>query len=212
MCEITYIAPLYLHSASELTEENWTANLNNEAFDRLTQYLPEKPKPIEIFDYVYGILHDPVYCKKYEQYLCRNFPRVPIINIPETERDEEMFYVSTELYQEYVSAGQQLRKLHLMQLKLPATLVLEPDSPDDMKIGAIKYKNGVLTLNGNKRITGISQDVWNYQIGGYQVLDKWFKEHRDETLTIDSFTHIENVVGLLVETINIQEHLRSLHK
>ena len=212
MCEITYIAPLYLHSASELTEESWIANLNDEAFDRLTQYLPEKPEPIEIFDYVYGILHDPVYCKKYEQYLCRDFPRVPIINIPEKERDEEMFYVSTELYQEYVTAGQQLRKLHLMQIKLPAALVLEPDTPDDMKIGAIKYKNGVLTLNGNKRITGISQDVWKYQIGGYQVLDKWFKEHKDETLTIDSFTHIENVVGLLVETINIQEHLRSLHK
>ena len=212
MCEITYIAPLYLHSASELTEESWIANLNDEAFDRLTQYLPEKPEPIEIFDYVYGILHDPIYCKKYEQYLCRDFPRVPIINIPEKERDEEIFYVSTELYQEYVTAGQQLRKLHLMQIKLPAALVLEPDTPDDMKIGAIKYKNGVLTLNGNKRITGISQDVWKYQIGGYQVLDKWFKEHKDETLTIDSFTHIENVVGLLVETINIQEHLRSLHK
>ena len=89
---------------------------------------------------MYGILHDPVYCKKYEQYLCRDFPRVPIINIPEKERDEEIFYVSTELYQEYVTAGQQLRKLHLMQIKLPAALVLEPDTPDDMKIGAIKYK------------------------------------------------------------------------
>lgn len=212
MCEITYIAPLYLRSESGLTGESWTANLNDEAFNKLTQYLSEKPEPIEIFDYVYGILHDPVYCEKYEQYLCRDFPRVPIINTPEKERDEGEFYVSEELYREYVSAGERLRKLHLMQIKAPAELALEPNTPDEMEIGAIKYKNGVLQLNANKRITGISQEVWKYQIGGHQVLDKWFKEHKGEALTIDSFTHIENIVGALDETIRIREHLKGLHK
>lgn len=147
----------------------------------------------------------------YEQYLCRDFPRVPIINTPEKERDEGEFYVSEELYREYVSVGERLRKLHLMQIKAPAELALEPNTPDDMEIGAIKYKNGVLQLNANKRITGISQEAWKYQIGGHQVLDKWFKEHKGETLTIDSYTHIENVVGLLEETIKLREYLRSLH-
>lgn len=104
-----------------------------------------------------------------------------------------------------------MRKLHLMQIKAPAELALEPNTPDDMEIGAIKYKNGVLQLNANKRITGISQEAWKYQIGGHQVLDKWFKEHKGETLTIDSYTHIENVVGLLEETIKLREYLRSLH-
>lgn len=101
--------------------------------------------------------------------------------------------------------------MHLMQIKAPAELALEPNTPDDMEIGAIKYKNGVLQLNANKRITGISQEAWKYQIGGHQVLDKWFKEHKGETLTIDSYTHIENVVGLLEETIKLREYLRSLH-
>ena len=80
-----------------------------------------------------------------------------------------------------------------------------------MEIGAVKYKNGVLQLNGNKRITGISQAVWDYQIGGHQVLDKWLKEHKGESLTIDSFAHIENIVGLLEETIQIREKLRNNH-
>ena len=81
-----------------------------------------------------------------------------------------------------------------------------------MEIGAVKYKNGVLQLNGNKRITGISQAVWDYQIGGHQVLDKWLKEHKGETLTIDSFAHIENIVGLLEETIQIREKLEENHR
>ena len=98
-----------------------------------------------------------------------------------------------------------------MQIKMPLALTLDPNTPDDMEIGAVKYKNGVLQLNANKRISGISQNVWEYQIGGYQVLDKWFKEHKDEMLTIDSFSHIENVVGLLSETIKLRDYLRDLH-
>ena len=53
--------------------------------------------------------------------------------------------------------------------------------------------------------------MWDYQIGGYKVLDKWFKEHKGEILNIDKFNHIENIVGLLEETIRLQEHLRSFH-
>lgn len=211
MCEITYIAPLYLRSATELDGEAWTANLSKEAFEKLTQYLSDEPEPIQVFDYVYGILHDPVYCEKYAQYLCRDFPRVPVINEPENVSDEDAFFVSEELFWKYVSAGEKLRKLHLLQIKSPATLSIEPNTPDNMEIGAVKYKNGELLLNANKRIKGISADVWEYQIGGYQVLDKWFKEHRAEALTIESFTHIENVVGLLAETIKVQDELRLLH-
>ena len=80
-----------------------------------------------------------------------------------------------------------------------------------MSIGAIKYKNGVLQLNTNTKLTGIPQEVWQYQIGGHQVLDKWFKEHKGEELTLETFSHIENICGSLSETLNIKEYLRNLH-
>lgn len=212
MCEITYIAPLYLRSESEMEGETWTANIDAAIYAKLTQHMAEKPDPIDVFDYVYGILHDPAYCEKYKEYLCKDFPRVPVINDPNHDGDEDAFFVSEDMYHTYVSAGQRLRKLHLLQSKAPAELTLDPDTPDDMEIGAAKYKNGILQLNANKRIIGISQAVWEYQIGGHQVLDKWLKEHKGETLTIDSFTHLENMVGLLGETIKIRESLYDLHR
>jgi len=88
---------------------------------------------------------------------------------------------------------------------------MDPSTADDLEIGAIKYKDGVLRINANKKIIGISEDVWNYRIGGYQVLDKWFKSHKGETLDYEKFEHIENVVGLLAETIKIQNELRNIH-
>lgn len=210
-CEITYVAPLYLVSTDESGVEIWKDNIDEMAYNKLTQYLLEKPSPIEVFDYVYGILHDPIYAEQYEQYLCRDFPRVPIINDKNIENEDGAFFVSTNLFYEYVSIGSKLRKLHLMESKYPIELTLEPNTSEDMEIGAIKYKKGVLQLNDNKQILGIPKEVWDYKIGGYKVLDKWFKEHKGDTLTIDSFTHIENIVGVLEETIKLKEHLRNLH-
>lgn len=80
-----------------------------------------------------------------------------------------------------------------------------------MRILTIKYKNGVLQLNPDTKITGIPQEIWEYQIGGHQVLDKWFKEHKGDELTLETFSHIENICGSLVETISIKEHLKNLH-
>ena len=99
-----------------------------------------------------------------------------------------------------------------MDSKIPAQLILEPNNSDDLEIGSIKYKKGILHLNKRKQILGIPEDVWNYQIGGYKVIDKWFKEHKGELLNIDNFDHIVNIVGLLEETIKLENYLRDLHQ
>jgi len=171
--------------------------------------MPTKPTPIEIFDYIYGILHDPIYRQRFNEYLKRDFPRVPIINAPKENDDD--FIVTMDMFHEYVTAGERLRKLHLLQDKIPASIAFEPPTPTNLEIGAIKYKDEILHLNPNTQITGISPAVYNYRIGGYQVLDKWFKSHKGKIMTIDDFEHICNVVGLLGETIKIQENLKQLH-
>ena len=211
-CEITYVAPLYLVSTDERGVETWDANIDEKTYNKLTEYIQEKPSPIEVFDYVYGILHDPTYSEQYEEYLCKDFPRVPVINDKSIENEDKAFFVSEDLFKEYIATGSKLRKLHLMDSKIPAQLILEPNNSDDLEIGSIKYKKGILHLNKRKQILGIPEDVWNYQIGGYKVIDKWFKEHKGELLNIDNFDHIVNIVGLLEETIKLENYLRDLHQ
>ena len=203
-----YVAPLYLRP--EGLEREWTPNISQEHFLKLIARLECPPTLLDVFDYVYGILFDPVYRAHFAEYLSRDFPRVPIINAPKKSDDD--FVVTEEMFTEYVKAGEKLRKLHLLQTKIPATLAIDPNNSDDLEIGAIKYKDGVLQLNPKKKLLGIPEDAWNYRIGGYQVLDKWFKSHKGRTMNIDDFDHIANVVGLLAETIRIQDGLRELHK
>ena len=212
----TVIAPLYKYS-NVLGVEEWEANLDENSYKQLTQHMSFTPTPIQIFDYTYAILHDPTYRQRFNNYLKRDFPRIPIINAPpaaqqSSSQNNTDFTVTEAMFHKYVTAGERLRKLHLMQTKSPATLELDPPTPTNLEIGAIKYNNSTLHLNPNKRITGIPENVWNYRIGGYQVLDKWFKSHKGKTLTIADFDHISNVVGLLAETIKVQEELNELHK
>jgi len=201
------IFPLYLHQP-ELGEDKWEPNLAPVALERLTARMSRRPEPVEVFDYVYGILHDPVYRERFNESLKRDYPRVPVVGGPDAG---EGFHVSEEMFGVYVKAGERLRNLHLLRAGDEAPLAIEPANPGDMVIGKIKYADGVLHINAETRILGISEDVWGYCIGGYQVLDKWFKSHKGETLDLDKFMHISKVAGALEGTIAVQAELRAIH-
>jgi predicted helicase len=62
-----------------------------------THYAEESISRSDIFNYVYGVLHDPVYRKKYELNLRREFPRIP-------------FY---DDFAQWAVWGERLLKLHL---------------------------------------------------------------------------------------------------
>ena len=145
-----YIAPLYLHNDNGVGDE-WTPNFVPDSLAMLAEHMSEKPKPIEIFDYIYGVLYNPVYRERFNEFLKRDFPRVPVIN-NETDKDNpDSFYISEDMLRAYVEAGERLRKLHLMQIKTPAQLIIEPNTSEDMEIGSVKYKDGDLQLNSNKK-------------------------------------------------------------
>jgi predicted helicase len=186
---IATVVPLYI-APSALVKE-WQPNLNVDHFNKLTQNLKTKPTPQEVFDYCYGVLYDPNYRAKYNEFLKRDYPRVPIIE-------------NEKIFAKYKAAGERLRQLHLMQTSTKIDLAI---NGANLKIEAIKYSDGKLQINKETFITGVPQAVWSYYIGGYQVLDKWFKSHKGEELTRESFEHIQKVAGILVETIHIQKKL-----
>ena len=190
---ICSVAPLYV-APSELVK-TWEPNISKKYFELLTHNLKTPPSPAEVFDYCYGVLYDIGYRGKYNEFLKRDYPRVPII------RDEKTFAL-------YRDAGEKLRKLHLMQTGASCALEFSPAKPANLRIESVKYTGGKLRFNKETEIVGIPQDAWDYYVGGYRVLDKWFKSHSGETLDLEKFSHIEKVVGVLLETVKIQASLQ----
>jgi hypothetical protein len=50
---------------------------------------------------------------------------------------------------------------------------------------------------------GIAPDVWNFHVGGYQVVDKWLKDRKGHALSYDDITHYQKIVVALTEMIRL---------
>ncbi len=186
----TYIAPLYIYDDG-IIQQN--VNFNNDNFAKLVANLSVKPSAEQVFDYCYGILNDLNYRKKYNEFLKRDCPKIPIIE-------------NQVMFEKYVCAGEKLRKLHLMETVTQKELNIETENKN-LVIEQVKYADGKVRINKNTSISGLTDEIWNFYIGGYQVLDKWLKSHKGETLDMDKFTHIKKIAGIIEETIKIQKQL-----
>ena len=135
------------------------------------------PKPITkeaIFHYVYAVLHNPAYRKKYELNLKREFPRIPLY----------------ENFWQWAKWGEQLMNLHInyetaepypLQQKEIAT----KEHPKT-KLKAIK-EDGIIVLDDNTELHGIPSTAWEYKLGNRSALE-WildqYKEKKPKDPTI----------------------------
>ena len=51
-------------------------------------------------------------------------------------------------------------------------------------------------------------EVWDFQIGGYQVCHKWLKDRKGRTLSEENVAHYQKIVVALNETIRIMAEIR----
>ena len=54
---------------------------------------------------------------------------------------------------------------------------------------------------------GVSEQVWDFHIGGYQVSYKWIKDRKDRTLSDEDIAHYQKIVVALTETIRIMAEI-----
>ena len=176
---------------------------------------PENPPEItklDIFHYVYAVLHNPHYREKYELNLKREFPRIP-------------YY---ENFAQWAEWGKQLMELHLNYESI-AQFPLERHDTEQAKIPKAKLKadkeKGLIILDDNTHLSGVPLQAWEYKLGNRSALE-WildqYKEKKPKDPTIaEKFNHYkfadykEQVIELLsrvctvsVETVKIVDLLR----
>ncbi len=183
----TYLAPLYLYH-SNLGQEEKTPNFKPE-FARLVAEKFESPSPEKVLGYVYAVLHSPAYRAKYLEFLKIDFPRIP-------------FDVSLEEFKRLSAIGQELIDAHLMR-KIPPLKIGEPESDgvENYKMEKVRYDEEKQRLYFNKTcyFADVSPEVWQFKIGGYQVLNKYLKSRKDMDISGD-LSHIQNIIKVLAFT------------
>ncbi len=183
---------------------NRRANISSLIIDQLeasykTKFESKDLMPEHILHYCYGILFSNVYRKMYAEFLKIDFPRIPFT------RNQKLFLQIAEL-------GNELTELHLLKRKSNSETLAKYRGKGDDKIVRIKYdqESGFLFINEKNYFEGISTEVWDYTIGGYQVLDKYLKSREDNLLKDPA--HFCKVTASLARTIEIQKKLDDLFK
>ena len=74
-----------------------------------------------------------------------------------------------------------------------------------------KEKEKRVYINAGQYFEGIEKEVWNYQIGGYQVMDKWLKSRKGRALSYEDIVHYCKIAAALQNTIAIQKMLDTLY-
>ena len=157
--------------------------------------------PIDILNYIYSILHSPTYRIRYSDFLKTDFPRVPITS-------------NLKSFQKLCKLGKELIDLHLLESHKVSIFITTFPMSGDHRVEkghpvfkGIKNKSGRVYINPTQYFEGVPEDVWNFHIGGYQVLEKWLKDRRGRLLTYDDLTHYQKVVVALSETIRIMKEI-----
>jgi len=161
--------------------------------------------PETILSYIYAILYSPTYRTKYYEFLKIDFPRIPF-DIPLTPD------LSRGLMQKLSELGQRLIDLHLLKVEFDKNIVSFPVSKPDLNVTKVEYKNNQVWFNDTTYFDNVPQNVWDYYIGGYQVLDKWLKERKKHNYTLcgEDLRHFIKVCNVLAETIEIQGKIDKL--
>jgi predicted helicase len=167
-------------------------NIEKGFYEKLTRTYKTKPEPEEIFHYIYAILYSTIYRLKYSEFLKSDFPRIPF---------SEDFGIFTKM----ANLGNQLVDLHLMKSKLLDTPVSKyhGDSANDQIENVVYDENEqTLHINEEKYFEPISNEVWNYQIGGYPVLKKYLKDRKG--LRLNDPKSFGKIITALTNTIALQ--------
>ena len=163
-----------------------------------------RPDEVEIFDYIYGVLHCPAYRETYAEFLKIDFPRVPYPSSPERFWD--------------ISAkGAELRKLHLMDgIDAGTAYPFKGEAPEEEgsgyvdKIGKKSFaltdtETGNVLINDTQYFEGVPKTAWEFYIGGYQPAQKWLKDRKGRTLSFDDRMHYRKIIHILMETDSIMK-------
>ncbi|EAK0298091.1 DNA methyltransferase [Campylobacter upsaliensis] len=193
----TCIAPLYSYDIDGKIP-NFTPEFL--AYKAKHKILKDKNEE-QILAFIYANLYNPKYRSKYLEYLKIGFPKVS-------------FEVSVKEFERFEKLGSELIKLHLMQ-EIPQDeidfIFLKESKKPNFKIAKYQEKErfveNKIILNEDLAISPIGAEIWNYTIGGYQVLKQWLKYRKDYACTKEELEHLLKICKILKKTIEIQGKL-----
>lgn len=156
--------------------------------------------PEDVFHYMYAVFHSPTYRQRYAEFLKIDFPRLPLT------RD-------VALFRKLAAKGKELVGLHLLEKNVlgangrPPLPKFTGRGNNTVATGFPKHENNIVRINAQQGFEGVPEQVWEFQVGGYQVCHKWLKDRRGRELSTEDKAHYAQIAVALQETIRLMKEI-----
>ncbi|MBF0553744.1 MAG: N-6 DNA methylase [Nitrospirae bacterium] len=194
------VFPSYLYQKNGLLhveEQTKEPNIKPEILKSLSKAFKKDTSPEEIFYYIYAVLYSDKYRTKYAEFLRSDFPRIP-------------FTWDVGIFSKMADYGKRLVELHLLQSPELNAPISKFQGRGDCMVGKLKYDDSSkrVYINKSQYFEGVSEDVWKYRLGGYQVCDKWLKDRKGRALSsLDEIQNYCRIVTSIHKTIELQREI-----
>ncbi len=114
-----------------------------------------------------------------------------------------------DLFFRLAALGGELVGLHLMKSPMLSDVITEfPEKGTDV-VEKVQYtdKDQRVWINPTQYFGGVPAAVWSFQVGGYQVCEKWLKDRKGRTLTYQDIQHYQKIIGALDDTIRLMAEI-----
>lgn len=205
---IIQVSPLFInvdkekHDPLDLTDsESKIYNISDKLLYSLIKCFNKVIKAENIINYIYALSYSGVYRKKYEKQLIYQFPAIP-------------FTTDYKLFLKMEEYGNILIKLHLLKSRELDPPVARFHGGGDNAVEKPVYapETGRVYINKNQYFEGVTEAVWEYQIGGYRVCEKWMKDRKGRTLSLDEIQTYCRIVTAIQKTIGIQKEIDEIYE
>ena len=234
-----YVFPLYLYpetngQLSTDLDESRKPNLKLEIVNEIAKslrlkFVPDEMlkevqhdktvfTPIDILDYIYAVLHSPVYRETYKEFLKIDFPKIPY------PKDATTFW-------QLVALGSQIREIHLLESAKVEDYITQFNIDGDNVVTKPNFvistqekshkenpnecdsslrqndKTGRVYINETQYFDNVPEVAWNFYIGGYQPAQKWLKDRKERALEFDDIFHYQKIIVALTETDRLMKEI-----
>ncbi len=186
----SYVFPLWIYEEEGgLFGANKKSNIHARFEKLLETTYQQKDLTEAIFYYIYAVL----YCKKYRE----NFAEQLQIDYPKVP-----FTKNFLLFKQVSEFGKNLVELHLLNSKDLSKPIVKFNGKGNNKVNEITLKENNLYINETQYFSGISKDIWEWEVGKNKPVQRYIKHYKDKELGLDEtmeFCKIGTAVSLTFE-------------
>lgn len=150
-------------------------------------------------------MHCPKYREGFAEQLQIDYPKIP-------------FTVNFKLFKTLSDIGKTLVELHLLTAKELSKPLIKFNGKGNNKVSEIDFKetDEQLHINATQYFSGISKEMWEWEVGKNKPIQRWIKNAKDKELGLNETIEFGKICSAIKLTFDkqaeVDEHYEEILK